>query len=144
MVRKGGHRMRSKIFAQCLFIGMVMMPLVGHADSLFTVSSAPTLPVESGVAELAGSCTLTLTGGTTEAGSIAVLLSPSVTITNTPAAGIQFTATGDLSAAQLQMVSASPGYLMISVPEGASTGTIAVSGLRVDLSSRPVPSLQAY
>lgn len=136
--------MRLRIFALCTLIIMAITASVVRADSVFTVSSSPTLAIESGVAELAGSFTLSLAGGVTTASAVNVFLSPSVTITNSLTTGIQLTATGDLSTAQIIYLSNSPAYMTLSIPEGASNGSITVSGLRVDLSNGPVRSLQAF
>ena len=127
----------------CGLAVLALWPPAARADSLFTVSSSPTLAVESGVAELTGSFMLTLSGGVTEPGRVQVFLSPSVTITNSLATGLQLTGTGDLTGARIDSVSPSPGYLTITIPEGAVVGSLTVSGLRVDLSGGAVRSLQA-
>ncbi|MBI1746450.1 MAG: hypothetical protein HYR55_07665 [Acidobacteria bacterium] len=137
--------MKSKSLTPYLLAFITMMlATVGRADSVFTVSSSPALAVESGITELAGAFTLTLLSGTTEPATVQVFLSPTVTITNTPATGIQLTATDDLAAAQITAVSNSPGYLLLSIPGGASSGSVTVSGLRVDLSNGPVRSVRAF
>ena len=113
-----------------VFLGSILAPRSAEAQATLRASSAAGSVTATGLTELVGEVSFTVTAGTSVAGRLEV--SYPVAFTNDASTGISVSGTGGMAGATVTVASAATsGIVIVNVPAGAVIGnTVTIKGVR--------------